>query len=79
MQTIPVMVEPNIQSRSHNKTLRRKAHAETGTSINQEKVDKNITTKEIDNILYVKNIITPSLLSTQSYSTPNSENVVLLE
>ena len=79
MQTIPVMVEPNIQSRSHNKTLRRKAHAETGTSIYQEKVDKNITTKEIDNILYVKNIITPSLLSTQSYSTPNSENVVLLE
>jgi hypothetical protein len=79
MQTIPVMVEPNIQSRSHNKTLRRKAHPETRTSINQEKVDKNITAKEIDNILYVKDIITPSLLSTQSYSTPNSKNVVLLE
>jgi hypothetical protein len=79
MQTIPVMMEPNVKSRSHNKTLRRKAHAETGTSIKQEKIDKNITNKEIDNILYVKDIITPSLLSTQSYSTPNSKNVVLLE
>ena len=79
MQTIPVMMEPNVKSRSHNKTLRRKAHAETGTSIKQEKIDKNITNKEIENILYVKDIITPSLLSTQSYSTPNSKNVVLLE
>jgi hypothetical protein len=79
MQTIPVMMEPNVKSRSHNKTLRHKAHVETGTSIKQEKIDKNITNKEIENILYVKDIITPSLLSTQSYSTPNSKNVVLLE
>jgi hypothetical protein len=72
MQTIPVMMEPNVKSRSHNKTLRRKAHVETGTSIKQEKIDKNITNKEIENILYVKDIITPSSLLTPNSMTPTS-------
>ena len=77
MQTIPVMMEPSAKSRSRNKTLRRKVGVEAGTSIRQEKIDKNISDKEVENILYIKDIITPSFLSTQSYSTPYSENVIL--
>ena len=83
MQTIPVMMEPsvnvnvNAKLRSRNKTLRRKTDIEAGTSIIQEKIDKNIGDKEVENILYVKDIITPSSLSTSSSSSPyDSINVV---
>ena len=81
MQTIPVMIEPesSTKSRSRNKTLRHKAGIEAGTSIIQEKIDKNISDKEVENILYVKDIITPSSLSTSSYRTPDSENIIFVE
>jgi len=81
MQTIPVMIEPesSAKSRSRNKTLRHKAGIEAGTSIIQEKIDKNINDKEVENILYVKDIITPSSLSTSSYRTPDSENIIFVE
>ena len=79
MQTIPVMIEPSVKLRSRNKTLRQKAGIEAGTSIIQEKIDKNIGDKEIENILYVKDIITPSSLSTPSSSTPDSENIIFVE
>ena len=79
MKTIPVMIESesSTKSRSRNKTLRRKTDIEAGTSIIQEKIDKNIGDKEVENILYVKDIITPSSLSTSSSSSPyDSINVV---
>ena len=81
MQTIPVMIESesSTKSRSRNKTLRHKASIEAGTSIIQEKIDKNIGDKEVENILYVKDIITPSSLSTPSSSTPDSENIIFVE
>jgi hypothetical protein len=81
MQTIPVMIESesSTKSRSRNKTLRHKAGIEAGTSIIQEKIDKNIGDKEVENILYVKDIITPSSLSTPSSSTPDSENIIFVE
>jgi hypothetical protein len=81
MQTIPVMVESesSAKSRSRNKTLRHKAGIEAGTSIIQEKIDKNIGDKEVENILYVKDIITPSSLSTPSSRTPDSENIIFVE
>jgi hypothetical protein len=79
MQTIPIMIEPSVKLRSRNKTLRQKAGIEAGTSIIQEKIDKNIGDKEVENILYVKDIITPSSLSTPSYSTPDSENIIFVE
>jgi 23S rRNA maturation mini-RNase III len=81
MQTIPVMIEPesSTKSRSRNKTLRHKAGIEAGTSIIQEKIDKNISDKEVENILYVKDIITPSSLSTSSSRTPDSENIIFVE
>jgi hypothetical protein len=79
MRTIPIMIEPSVKLRSRNKTLRQKAGIEAGTSIIQEKIDKNIGDKEVENILYVKDIITPSSLSTPSSSTPDSENIIFVE
>ena len=77
MQTIPIMIEPSAKLRSHNKTLRHKTGIEIGTSIIQEKINKNIGDKEVENILYVKDIITPSSLSTPFSNTPYSENIIL--
>ena len=77
MQTIPIMIEPSAKLRSHNKTLRHKIGIEVGTSIIQEKINKNIGDKEVENILYVKDIITPSSLSTPFSNTPYSENIIL--
>jgi len=77
MQTIPIMIEPSAKLRSHNKTLRHKTGIEVGTSIIQEKINKNIGDKEVENILYVKDIITPSSLSTPFSNTPYSENIIL--
>jgi hypothetical protein len=74
-----VNVNVNAKLRSRNKTLRRKTGVEAGTSIIQEKIDKNIGDKEVENILYVKDIITPSSLSTPSSSTPHSESIVFVE
>jgi hypothetical protein len=79
MQTIPVMMEPSAKSRSRNKTLRRKTGVEAGTSLRQEKIDTNMTDKEVENILYVKDIITPSSLSSSTFSTPDSENIIFVE
>jgi hypothetical protein len=79
MQTIPVMMESSAKSRSNNKTLRRKTGVEAGTSLRQEKIDTNMTDKEVENILYVKDIITPSSLSTSSSRTPDSENIIFVE
>jgi hypothetical protein len=83
METIPVMIEPesNTKLHSRNKTLRQKAGIDAGTktSIIQEKIDKNIGDKEVENILYVKDIITPSSLSTSSSRTPDSENIIFVE
>jgi hypothetical protein len=79
MQTIPVMMEPSAKLRSRNKTLRRKTGVEAGTSLRQEKIDTNMTDKEVENILYVKDIITPSLLSSSTFSTPDSENIIFVE
>ena len=77
MQTIPIMIEPSAKLRSRNKTLRHKTGIEVGTSIIQEKINKNIGDKEVENILYVKDIITPSSLSTPFSNTPYSENIIL--
>lgn len=85
MQTIPVMMEPsvnlnvnvNAKLRSRNKTLRRKTGIEAGTSIVQEKVDNNIGDKEVENILYVKDIITPTSLSTPISSSPDDSVSVI--
>ena len=67
MQTIPVMVEANMGSRSsnnnnnNNKTIRQKS----AVPVN----------KEVENILYIKDAITPSSLSTPTSSTPDSSNL----
>jgi hypothetical protein len=62
MKTIPVMVEANMGSRSNNnKTIRQKSA-----------VPMN---KEVENILYIKDAITPSSLSTPTSSTPDSSNI----
>jgi hypothetical protein len=60
MKTIPVMIESSTNMRN-NKTIRQ----------------KNIipNDKEVENILYVKDIITPSSLSTSSSSIPDSDSV----
>jgi hypothetical protein len=60
MKTIPVMIEASTNMRN-NKTIRQ----------------KNIipNDKEVENILYVKDIITPSSLSTSSSSIPDSDSV----
>jgi hypothetical protein len=62
MQTIPVMMEASTKLRN-NKTLRQKSPT---------------TKKEVENILYVKDVITPSSLSTPSSSTPYSDSVNLV-
>ncbi len=61
MKTIPVMIEASTNMRNNNKTIRQ----------------KNIipNDKEVQNILYVKDIITPSSLSTSSSSIPDSDSV----
>ena len=75
MQTIPVMIEPSVKLRSRNKTIRRKINIEN----KQNTIPLN---KEVENILYVKDIITPSSMSmsmsmsTPSYNTPDSENKI---
>lgn len=73
MQTIPVMIEPSVKLRSRNKTIRRKINIEN----KQNTIPLN---KEVENILYVKDIITPSSMSTSmstpSYNTPDSENKI---
>jgi hypothetical protein len=61
MKTIPVMIEASQKLRNNNKTIRQ----------------KNIipNDKEVENILYVKDIITPSSLSTSSSNIPDSDSV----
>jgi hypothetical protein len=68
MQTIPVMIEASKKLRiNNNKTLRQKP--------------LSLNNKEVDNILYIKDIITPSSLSTPSSSIQYSDsaNIVLVE
>lgn len=69
MKTIPVMIEPSLKSRSRNKTIRREINIENKQNTHQ-------LDKEVENILYVKDIITPSLMSTSTpgYNTPGNEN-----
>jgi hypothetical protein len=69
MKTIPVMIEPSLKSRSRNKTIRREINIENKQNTHQ-------LDKEVENILYVKDIITPSSMSvsTPSYNTPGNEN-----
>jgi len=63
MGAIPVMVEqPGIKSQN-NKTIRRGVDIEV-------KSNKNIVNKEVENILYIKDIITPSSLSMSTSMTP---------
>ena len=73
MKTIPVMIEPSVKLRSRNKTIRRKINIENKQNTHQ-------LDKEVENILYVKDIITPSSMSvsmsTPSYNTPDSENKI---
>jgi hypothetical protein len=65
MQTIPVMIEASSKLRiNNNKTLRQK--------------NLGIHNKEVNNILYIKDIITPSSLSTPSSITPDSDSVNLV-
>ena len=62
MGAIPVMMEPGIKSQN-NKTMRRGVDIEV-------KSNKNIVNKEVENILYIKDIITPSSLSMSTSMTP---------
>jgi hypothetical protein len=63
MGAIPVMMEqPGIKSQN-NKTIRRGVEIEV-------KSNKNIVNKEVENILYIKDIITPSSLSMSTSMTP---------
>jgi hypothetical protein len=64
MGAIPVMMEPGIKSQN-NKTMRRGVDIEV-------KSNKNIVNKEVENILYIKDIITPSSLLTPNSMTPTS-------
>jgi len=64
MGAIPVMMEPGIKSQN-NKTIRRGVDIEV-------KLNKNIVNKEVENILYIKDIITPSSLLTSNSMTPTS-------
>jgi len=65
MQTIPVMIEASTKLRSNNnKTLRQR--------------NIGIHDKEVNNILYIKDLITPSSLSTPSSTTPDSDSVNLV-
>ena len=61
METIPVMIEASKKLRvNNNKTLRQKTLSLNNT--------------EVDNILYIKDIITPSSLSTPSSSIQDSDS-----
>ena len=63
MGAIPVMMEqPGIKSQK-NKKIRRGVDIEL-------KSNKNIVNKEVENILYIKGIITPSSLSISTSMTP---------
>jgi hypothetical protein len=63
MGAIPVMMEqPGVKSQN-NKTIRRGVDIEV-------KSNKNIVNKEVENILYIKDIITPSSLSMSTSMTP---------
>lgn len=65
METIPVMIEASKKLRvNNNKTLRQKT--------------LRLNNKEVDNILYVKDIITPSSLSTPSSSIQDSDSANLV-
>jgi hypothetical protein len=64
MGAIPVMMEPGIKSQN-NKTIRRGVDIEV-------KSNKNIVNKEVENILYIKDIITPSSLLTPNSMTSTS-------
>jgi hypothetical protein len=80
MDTIPVMTEPFMNTKNmkskNNKTMRNRIDIDV-------KSNKNITDKDVDNMLYVKDIITPSSLSTPlstpSSSIPDRESVILVE
>lgn len=77
IQTIPIMMVSSNNIKN-NKTIRQKIERDTGN------IKQNIPiNKEVDNILYVKDIITPSSLSTPNYNTstptPTSENLILVE
>lgn len=76
MDTIPVMTEPFMNSKNmkskNNKTIRNRIDIDV-------KSNKNITDKDVDNILYIKDIITPSSLSTPSSSIPDRDSVILVE
>jgi hypothetical protein len=77
IQTIPIMMVSSNNIKN-NKTIRQKIERDNAN------VKQNIPiNKEVDNILYVKDIITPSSLSTPNYNTstptPNSENLILVE
>jgi hypothetical protein len=63
MNTIPIMMVSDTKSMKlkNNKTIRREVNIDVNSV-------KNNTDKEVENILYVKDIITPSSLST---STPD--------
>lgn len=66
METIPVMIEASKKLRvnNNNKTLRQKT--------------LSLNNKEVDNILYVKDIITPSSLSTPSSIIQDSDSANLV-
>jgi hypothetical protein len=78
MDTIPVMMEPFMNTKNmklkNNKTMRNRIDIDV-------KSNKNITDKDVDNILYIKDIITPSSLSASSSSIPDRDrdSVILVE
>jgi hypothetical protein len=78
MDTIPVMTEPFMNTKNmkskNNKTMRNRIDIDV-------KSNKNITDKDVDNILYIKDIITPSSLSASSSSIPDRDrdSVILVE
>lgn len=78
MDTIPVMMEPFMNTKNmklkNNKTMRNRLDIDV-------KSNKNITDKDVDNMLYIKDIITPSSLSTptSSISYRDRDSVILVE
>ena len=76
MDTIPVMMEPFMNTKNmklkNNKTMRNRVDIDV-------KSNKNITDKDVDNMLYIKDIITPSSLSTPTSSISGRDSVILVE
>jgi hypothetical protein len=80
MDTIPVMMEPFMNTKNmklkNNKTMRNRVDIDI-------KSNKNITDKDVDNMLYIKDIITPSSLSTPTSSISGRDrdgySVILVE